>query len=337
MRNERSRGRTAAAAVGIGAIALAAGLASGLHAAPAGPPAEVAWAYPVAETAPPPSKEKDRTIPGAAIKLSEAEITDVNNVADWFPKSHPPMPKVVKNGPTVPAGAYHGACAYCHLPNGLGRPENYALAGLPLDYLRRQMDEIGGDERKVIDPSFTPTGNMHLTVAASTPSEREEAAKYFSSLKYTPHFQVVEAAMIPKAEQSERVYRFATDGSKEPIGARIVEGPPSFQRFHDRDPVMSYIAYVPPGAIARGAALAANKAQPALACASCHGAGLKGGSAAIGPPLAGRSPSAIFRQIYAFNRGYRSGQLAPIMKPVVASLSIDQMIDLAAYAGSLKP
>jgi cytochrome c553 len=55
------------------------------------------------------------------------------------------------------------------------------------------------------------------------------------------------------------------------------------------------------------------------------------------PRLAGRSPSYIVRQLYDFKVGARTGGGSELMKPVVASLTLDDMIDLAAYVASLPP
>jgi cytochrome c553 len=59
--------------------------------------------------------------------------------------------------------------------------------------------------------------------------------------------------------------------------------------------------------------------------------------AAVGPPLAGRSPSYLFRQLYAFRIGARGGPQAAAMQQVAAKLSQADMIALAAYAASLRP
>jgi cytochrome c553 len=55
------------------------------------------------------------------------------------------------------------------------------------------------------------------------------------------------------------------------------------------------------------------------------------------PPLAGRSPSYLLRQLLAFQTGARSGPDAQPMLPVVATLDIANMIDAVAYAASLRP
>ena len=51
----------------------------------------------------------------------------------------------------------------------------------------------------------------------------------------------------------------------------------------------------------------------------------------------GRFPTYLFRPLYAFQSGTREGAIATLMKPIVAGLSRRDMIDLAAYVGSLSP
>lgn len=53
--------------------------------------------------------------------------------------------------------------------------------------------------------------------------------------------------------------------------------------------------------------------------------------------LAGRSPSYLVRQLYDFQRGLRVGPDSHPMRPVVARLSVTDMIALAAPAASLPP
>jgi cytochrome c553 len=55
------------------------------------------------------------------------------------------------------------------------------------------------------------------------------------------------------------------------------------------------------------------------------------------PALAGRSPSYIVRQLYDLQHGVRGGQWAQLMKSVVAGLSEEDLVSIAAYTASLKP
>jgi cytochrome c553 len=57
----------------------------------------------------------------------------------------------------------------------------------------------------------------------------------------------------------------------------------------------------------------------------------------LAPPLAGRSPTYLLRQLVAFRTGARYSREALSMKAVVDSLTLDDMIAAAAYAASLQP
>jgi cytochrome c553 len=52
------------------------------------------------------------------------------------------------------------------------------------------------------------------------------------------------------------------------------------------------------------------------------------------PGLAGRSPSYLVRQLYDMQHGFRTGEWTAQMKPVVAKLSADDMLAIAAFLSS---
>ena len=98
---------------------------------------------------------------------------------------------------------------------------------------------------------------------------------------------------------------------------------------------MPLIAYVPPGSVSKGEALArTGNGGKTIACGTCHGSDLKG----LGtiPPIAGQSPSYIVRQLYDFQQGTRAGSMSALMKPAVEKLALDDMISLASYLASLE-
>ena len=270
-------------------------------------------------------------VPGSKRAFSWVQMFDRTTAVDWFPDEHPAMPASVKGRLPV------YACGFCHLPEGAGRPENAALAGLPYEYLKQQLADMqSGARTTIIDPNFGPGVNMMLTIKQVTSQDIDEAAKYYSSLKYRKYTKITETKDIPKIARTDSfVYVFDKSGAREPLGERIVEGPDDFERFEMRDHRVTYSAYVPPGSIARGAALAKGDGAARVACDTCHGPGLKGSP--IGPPIAGRPLTPTFRQMYAFQTGHRNGATAALMKPIVTGLSHKQMIDLAAYVGSLEP
>lgn len=77
----------------------------------------------------------------------------------------------------------------------------------------------------------------------------------------------------------------------------------------------------------------AGKAKAGV-CAGCHG--VTGQSAQpIWPNIAGQGAVYLERQLQAFKKGERTGPLAVQMTPIVATLSDEDMANLAAYFASL--
>ena len=76
------------------------------------------------------------------------------------------------------------------------------------------------------------------------------------------------------------------------------------------------------------------------ACQACHGAKLEGADlpgVGVAPPLAGRSPTYIVKELILFRLGKRTNRSAAPMRAEAAALTIPEMIDVAAYAASQKP
>jgi len=149
--------------------------------------------------------------------------------------------------------------------------------------------------------------------------------------------KVVETTTVPKSYVGEGNMRFASEGNaKEPIGRRIIEIPENEEGAKVRDPHSPFIAYVPPGSIKAGQTLVTTGGGgKTIQCTICHGADLKG----LGnvPGLAGRSAIYVFRQLYDIQHGTRKGTAVALMQPVVAKLTQDDMIALAAYMASRTP
>lgn len=308
----------------LGLLGIAAGVGAQQAAPPAPQPADFPkWAFPGSKT---------ESLDATSQKYAQVQIFDRTRAVDWHPEGHPAMPDAVKGRQAV------YACGFCHLPEGAGRPENAALAGLPEDYLLRQIMELRSGARKPAQP-FGPITNMVVSMLqvpdAQFAKDAQETAHYYSTLKYTRHIKLIEAAEVPAHAGNGFVYEFDEKGPKEPLGYRIMEGPESFERFEMRDPKLMLLAYVPAGSATRGAALAKGDGGERPACETCHGAGLKGSP--LAPPIAGRPPTGLFRQLYAFQTGTRHGEQAALMKPVVAKLTQKEMIDLAVYTASLEP
>ena len=70
-------------------------------------------------------------------------------------------------------------------------------------------------------------------------------------------------------------------------------------------------------------------------CATCHLANLKGTDRI--PPITGRSPTYVLRQLLSFKAGGRTNEASRQMTPVVEKLELADMIDVAAYLATLYP
>ena len=271
-------------------------------------------------------------VPGATAKFTRNQVNDGFGPADWFPGDHPVMPDVVAKGKAPQARA----CALCHMPNGKGRQENAAVAGLPYDYIMQQLNDFRNGLRKSADPRKENTPAMIDIAKALTEDEMKAAAQYFASMPYTKWIRVVESDTIPRMRLNGSVFFRMDDGMTEPLGTRIVESPEDATQFQLRNPRSGFVAYVPPGSLAKGEALVkTGNNGKTIACGTCHGPDLKG----IGPipGLAGRSPSYLVRQIYDMKLGARNGAMAALMKPVIANLTQEDIVNSVAYLSSLAP
>jgi len=284
--------------------------------------------------APPPPKLDDVEllgIPDSTEKYTLARINDLFNPPDWHPNDHIPMPDIVAHGrkPKVTA------CGFCHTPTGQGRPENSALAGLPEAYIREQLQDFRSGARKPVGPeAYKPSRGMHVVAENMTDAEIDESAKYFSQQKLGRRVWVIEGIRIPRAEPSHWVYMEV--GGTEDLDDRMLEVAPDIERHERRDDKMQYTAYVPPGSVARGKRLVTSgDGGKTQVCATCHLANLKGTDKI--PPITGRSPTYVLRQLLSFKAGGRTNEASKQMTPVVEKLELADMVDVAAYLATLYP
>jgi cytochrome c553 len=291
------------------------------------------WVFPLnpPDPAAPAALDRIRLIhlPGSKVTFTQAQLNDLFAAPDWYPDSHSVMPEVVSHG--NPPDVY--ACGYCHSPGGQGRPENASLAGLPAQYIVEQLADFkSGARRSAWSGPYRPADRMIDVARHATADEITAAARYFSAQQLRPRVSVIERSSIPRTHVLGWVYVADKGHTEEPLGERLLELAPDAERHEHRDDAMLYIAYAPPGSIGRGNLIAHSPATP---CAVCHGGDLRG----IGliPPIAGRSPTYILRQLLAFKTGARAGTAGQPMRSVVTNLDIGNMIDVAAYAASLQP
>ncbi len=316
--------RAAAAVVG---IVLAWGTA--LAASKSDPPPPWAFILLQHESDPPPTSRRV-TVPGSELHVTGKAVIDPFAVTDWFPEDHPPMPHVVAYG----RRPHLWACGYCHMATGVGDPASAALAGLPAAYIEQQLAEFRAGRRQCAVARTACGIAMRQVAREVSAADAQAAATYFSRLPYRRYIHVVEATMVPKTRHGNLYPITLASGGEEPLGLRILQVPDSDALEEDGDWRVSITAYVPPGSVARGRALVRGGAG-ALPCASCHGARLQGEGAV--PPLAGRPPTYIVRQLYDIQYGYRSGTAVAPMRPEVAHLTAGDRIAIAAYLASLRP
>jgi cytochrome c553 len=328
------------------AMALLAALAAGAAAAPSSRPANAMpeWAYAVplkGQPALPRLHEDSRpySLPGSKLRFTRNKVQGVSDdgkrgrvpPADWFPDEHPRMPRIVAEGD---AKRKITPCAICHSPSGRGRSQNAGVAGLPAEYFIAQLHDFRNDRRRSAEPRKENARQMIDFAKAMSEQEIREAAVYYASLPWTQWEKVVETDTVPKMASADGMWLPLAGNAREPIGARLIETPTDPVRTDLRDPHTGFTSYVPKGTLGRGRWLVttggARKTRP---CAICHGINL-GGVGRV-PPIAGRSPSYIARQLYDMQVGARHGSEAGRMKPVVARLDAGDILAIAAYTASI--
>ena len=288
---------------------------------------DIPWAFPIRDKVQPVIDERSgpQHVPGSTKSYTQDQIDDLANPPDWFPEEHAPMPKVVAHGS---AGEVLG-CASCHLASGLGHPESANLAGVSAAYILRQLSDFKAGNR-MGEAMNDMTKNL-------SDDDARQASEWFAALKPKVWQPVVEIDRVPKTFINMHLMRMPLPGAgDEPIGKRIIELPQDIARAESRDPHSGFIAYVPKGSLAKGKEfVTTGGGGKTIQCAICHGPSLNG----LGevPAIAGHSPMYLFRQLYYFKDGSRHGSLGALMKGVVAQMSQDDMLAVAAYVGSLPP
>jgi cytochrome c553 len=179
-----------------------------------------------------------------------------------------------------------------------------------------------------------------------TNDEAEQAANYFASMSWAPWIRVVETNLVPRTRIDGNLFLPIEREKTQPIAGRIIEVPEDVEQAElNRNPRSGFIAYVPVGSLETGedlvlrggmkAADGTSSSHKTTPCITCHGETLTG--AADIPPLAGRSPSYLVRQMWDMQQGTRNGDVAQLMKPVLADLTPSDMVAIAAYLASRAP
>ena len=284
------------------------------------------WAYNIPDKVQPPEPKVPNVVraPGSSKELEASAVAGNANPPDWFPDEHPAPPRSVK-------GPMPNACGSCHLMSGQGHPESADIAGMPAEYIIRQMNYFKSGVRK-------EEARMGPIARAVSDDDVRQAAEYFAAIKPAPFVKVMETATPPKTYVSAdaRHRRIMPEGGTEPIGRRIIQIPEDPMQVTIRNPHSGFIAYVPPGSIKKGEGLVkSGGGGKTIQCAICHGDALTG----LGevPRIAGLQPVYIARQLIQMQNGTSAGTNAALMKKVVGKLTEDDIIAISAYLGSLPP
>jgi cytochrome c553 len=179
-----------------------------------------------------------------------------------------------------------------------------------------------------------------------TNDEAQQAANYFGSMSWAPWIRVVETDLVPRTRIEGNLFLPMEQEKTQPISGRIIEVPEDVEQTElNRNPRSGFVAYVPVGSLTKGedlvlrgglrAAHVISSRPKTTPCITCHGEKLTG--VADIPPLAGRSPSYLVRQMWDMQQGTRNGDAAQWMRPVLANLSPSDMVAIAAYLASRPP
>ena len=264
--------------------------------------------------------------------LTMAQINNHFGPPDWFPDEHPAMPPTVKNG----RAPHVRACMLCHLPHGNGHPESASVSGLTANYIIEQMHEFRDDNRTNIRAPV-----MVEMAKDISETELKEAADYFASIprEQQKWIRVVETKAAPKNHVGNGGMRFFDEGCSEtvPVPANMIyEVAADGQGAELRDQHAGFVDFVPEGSIRKGELLATTGGNgKTVQCSICHGSDYRG----LGdvPRLSGRGAYYLIRQLNDIKNGARKGSAVALMKPVVAKLSDEDMVNLVAYMASRDP
>jgi cytochrome c553 len=213
-------------------------------------------------------------------------------------------------------------------------------------YFMRQIQDFRTGRRHTADPRKPNTNTMIELAKSLTDDELKAAAEYFGLMKWTPWIRVVETDFVPKTRIAGNLFLPISQAKTEPIAGRIVEVPENEEQAETyRNPHSGFIAYVPVGSLKKGKDLVTTGGArtvgkelipgKTMPCITCHGPDLMG--VADIPPIAGRSPSYVVRQMWDMQQGARNSEPTKLMKPVLNNLTQEDLVAIAAYVSSRVP
>src|SRR5215831_8020427 len=145
------------------------------------------WAYNIPDKVQPPEPKVPATVrvTGSTKEYAASALGgNAQPLPDWFPDEHPAPPKSV-------SGPMPNACGSCHLMSGQGHAESADIAGMPAEYIVRQMKYFKSGVRK-------EEARMGPIARAMSDEDVRAAAEYFAAIKPNPFVKVIETATPPK-------------------------------------------------------------------------------------------------------------------------------------------
>ena len=199
----------------------------------------------------------------------------------------------------------------------------------------RQLHDFRNGLRRSADPRKPNTITMIELAKAMSDEEMRISAEYFARIPWTPWIRVVETDLVPKTRIVGNLFLPVAEEKTEPIAGQIIELPENVEQAELlRNPRSGFIAYVPPGSVESGRDLVTTGGMRIVGntivqgkttpCVTCHGLDLMG--VADVPPIAGRSPSYIVRQMWDIQQGTRNGAAVQLMKQAIANLNGDDLV-----------
>ena len=157
---------------------------------------------------------------------------------------------------------------------------------------------------------------------------------------------MVETNLVPKTRISGNLFLAAEQARTEPIAGRIIEVPENEEQAETyRNPRSGFVAYVPVGSIKKGKDLVTTGGMRIVGdkivqgkttpCGTCHGLDLMGVPTCRPSPAARRATWC--GRCWDMQQGTRNGASAQLMKLVVANLTEEDLVSIAAYVSSRGP
>ena len=163
----------------------------------------------------------------------------------------------------------------------------------------------------------------------------QAAAEYFGSMKWTPWIKVVESRTVPKTRIAGGLFLSLPGDETEPLGKRIIEMPEDNARRSVPRSARRVRRVRAGGQHQERRGARENRRRQDDRVRRVPRRGFEG----LGPVpgLAGRSPSYMRATDVRHADGRAQRVVGGLMKPVVAKLTEEDLINIAAYTASLTP